>query len=145
MLAETIIYFIPSLMFQLWPFILLVLVLFSFIFIMVSIICCLSGLIHSWRIHFQLLQERAKSLKLPTHITIDAGRTQIAPSELQSWFLFYLDWWLLIKFHFFGSIIFALNSHGMVFLCNLNFRKNGNSWVCRIKLTGCRKMHLSCS
>ncbi|KAG8647924.1 hypothetical protein MANES_09G126350v8 [Manihot esculenta] len=28
-----------------------------------------------------VLQERAKSLKLPTHITIDAGRTQIAPSE----------------------------------------------------------------
>ncbi|KAF7132661.1 hypothetical protein RHSIM_Rhsim09G0213200 [Rhododendron simsii] len=30
-----------------------------------------------------VLQERAKSLNLPTHITIDAGRTQIAPSELQ--------------------------------------------------------------
>lgn len=29
-------------------------------------------------------QERAKSLKLPTHITIDAGRTQIAPSEFYS-------------------------------------------------------------
>lgn len=28
-----------------------------------------------------LLQERAKSLKLPTHITIDAGRTQIAPNS----------------------------------------------------------------
>ncbi|KAL5129793.1 Peptidyl-tRNA hydrolase 2, mitochondrial [Glycine soja] len=27
------------------------------------------------------LQERAKSLKLPTHITIDAGRTQIAPNQ----------------------------------------------------------------
>ncbi|KAJ0261077.1 Aminoacyl-tRNA hydrolase [Hirschfeldia incana] len=27
------------------------------------------------------LQERAKSLKLPTHITIDAGRTQIAPNS----------------------------------------------------------------
>ncbi|KAJ4822245.1 hypothetical protein Tsubulata_051147 [Turnera subulata] len=31
-----------------------------------------------------VLQERAKSLKLPTHITIDAGRTQIAPSELHN-------------------------------------------------------------
>lgn len=28
-----------------------------------------------------VLQERAKSLKLPTHITIDAGRTQIAPNS----------------------------------------------------------------
>ena len=28
-----------------------------------------------------LMQERAKSLNLPTHVTIDAGRTQIAPSE----------------------------------------------------------------
>ncbi|CAA6658727.1 unnamed protein product [Spirodela intermedia] len=28
-----------------------------------------------------LLQARAKSLKLPTHITIDAGRTQIAPNS----------------------------------------------------------------
>ncbi|CAN1236551.1 Peptidyl-tRNA hydrolase 2, mitochondrial [Linum grandiflorum] len=28
-----------------------------------------------------ILQEKAKSLKLPTHITIDAGRTQIAPSK----------------------------------------------------------------
>ncbi|KAL0709621.1 hypothetical protein Bca4012_016599 [Brassica carinata] len=27
------------------------------------------------------LQERAKSLMLPTHITIDAGRTQIAPNS----------------------------------------------------------------
>ncbi|KAF5735432.1 Peptidyl-tRNA hydrolase II family protein isoform 1 [Tripterygium wilfordii] len=27
------------------------------------------------------LQDRAKSLKLPTHITIDAGRTQIAPNS----------------------------------------------------------------
>ncbi|KAK4433181.1 Peptidyl-tRNA hydrolase 2, mitochondrial [Sesamum alatum] len=27
------------------------------------------------------LQERAKSLNLPTHITIDAGRTQIAPNS----------------------------------------------------------------
>ncbi|XP_027353956.1 peptidyl-tRNA hydrolase 2, mitochondrial [Abrus precatorius] len=27
------------------------------------------------------LQERAKSLKLPSHITIDAGRTQIAPNS----------------------------------------------------------------
>ncbi|CAN8300224.1 unnamed protein product [Cochlearia groenlandica] len=27
------------------------------------------------------LQERAESLKLPTHITIDAGRTQIAPNS----------------------------------------------------------------
>jgi len=27
------------------------------------------------------LQERAKTLKLPTHITIDAGRTQIAPNS----------------------------------------------------------------
>ncbi|XP_077240836.1 uncharacterized protein LOC143881575 [Tasmannia lanceolata] len=27
------------------------------------------------------LQERAKSLKLPTHVTIDAGRTQIAPNS----------------------------------------------------------------
>ncbi|XP_031485263.1 uncharacterized protein LOC116254202 isoform X2 [Nymphaea colorata] len=27
------------------------------------------------------LQEKAKSLKLPTHITIDAGRTQIAPNS----------------------------------------------------------------
>ncbi|BAT91125.1 uncharacterized protein HKW66_Vig0137040 [Vigna angularis] len=27
------------------------------------------------------MQERAKSLKLPTHITIDAGRTQIAPNS----------------------------------------------------------------
>lgn len=33
---------------------------------------------------YLLWQERAKSLKLPTHITIDAGRTQIAPSELQT-------------------------------------------------------------
>ncbi|XP_020518787.1 peptidyl-tRNA hydrolase 2, mitochondrial isoform X2 [Amborella trichopoda] len=29
-----------------------------------------------------VLQAKAKSLKLPTHITIDAGRTQIAPSML---------------------------------------------------------------
>ncbi|KAG4979362.1 hypothetical protein JHK84_032941 [Glycine max] len=29
------------------------------------------------------LQERAKSLKLPTHITIDAGRTQIAPRPVE--------------------------------------------------------------
>ncbi|XP_057970776.1 uncharacterized protein LOC131159693 isoform X3 [Malania oleifera] len=28
-----------------------------------------------------ILQERAKSIKLPTHITIDAGRTQIAPNS----------------------------------------------------------------
>lgn len=28
-----------------------------------------------------ILQERAKSLKLPTHITIDAGKTQIAPNS----------------------------------------------------------------
>ncbi|ONK61186.1 uncharacterized protein A4U43_C08F27110 [Asparagus officinalis] len=28
-----------------------------------------------------LLQERAKSLMLPTHVTIDAGRTQIAPNS----------------------------------------------------------------
>ncbi|GLT29282.1 hypothetical protein SLA2020_041580 [Shorea laevis] len=28
-----------------------------------------------------VLQERAKSLNLPTHITIDAGRTQIAPDS----------------------------------------------------------------
>ncbi|KAK4775437.1 hypothetical protein SAY87_023398 [Trapa incisa] len=28
-----------------------------------------------------VLQERAKSFKLPTHITIDAGRTQIAPNS----------------------------------------------------------------
>ncbi|XP_010917328.1 uncharacterized protein [Elaeis guineensis] len=28
-----------------------------------------------------VLQERAKSLKLPTHVTIDAGRTQIAPNS----------------------------------------------------------------
>ncbi|CAN6711576.1 unnamed protein product [Malus baccata var. baccata] len=28
-----------------------------------------------------VLQERAKSLNLPTHITIDAGRTQIAPNS----------------------------------------------------------------
>lgn len=28
-----------------------------------------------------LLQERAKSLNIPTHITIDAGRTQIAPNS----------------------------------------------------------------
>ncbi|EOY10091.1 Peptidyl-tRNA hydrolase II family protein isoform 2 [Theobroma cacao] len=28
-----------------------------------------------------VLQERAKSLNLPTHITIDAGRTQIAPRQ----------------------------------------------------------------
>jgi hypothetical protein len=27
------------------------------------------------------VQGRAKSLNIPTHITIDAGRTQIAPSE----------------------------------------------------------------
>ncbi|KAF2542822.1 hypothetical protein F2Q68_00033273 [Brassica cretica] len=27
------------------------------------------------------LRERAKSLKLPTHITIDAGKTQIAPDS----------------------------------------------------------------
>ncbi|MBA0707299.1 hypothetical protein Golax_019350 [Gossypium laxum] len=31
-------------------------------------------------------QERAKSLNIPTHITIDAGRTQIAPSEWHSSF-----------------------------------------------------------
>lgn len=30
------------------------------------------------------MQERAKSLNLPTHVTIDAGRTQIAPSECHS-------------------------------------------------------------
>ncbi|KAI5347355.1 PREDICTED: peptidyl-tRNA hydrolase [Prunus dulcis] len=29
-----------------------------------------------------VLQEKAKSLKLPTHITIDAGRTQIAPNSM---------------------------------------------------------------
>ncbi|KAL3521764.1 hypothetical protein ACH5RR_019913 [Cinchona calisaya] len=28
-----------------------------------------------------VLQERAKSLNLPTHITVDAGRTQIAPNS----------------------------------------------------------------
>ncbi|KAF4393356.1 hypothetical protein CsatB_009984 [Cannabis sativa] len=28
-----------------------------------------------------MLQEKAKSVKLPTHITIDAGRTQIAPNS----------------------------------------------------------------
>ncbi|CAI0390618.1 unnamed protein product [Linum tenue] len=28
-----------------------------------------------------LLQEKAKSLKIPSHITIDAGRTQIAPNS----------------------------------------------------------------
>ncbi|XP_042477369.1 peptidyl-tRNA hydrolase 2, mitochondrial-like [Macadamia integrifolia] len=28
-----------------------------------------------------VLQKRAKSLKLPTHITVDAGRTQIAPNS----------------------------------------------------------------
>lgn len=28
-----------------------------------------------------IFQERAKSVKLPTHITIDAGRTQIAPNS----------------------------------------------------------------
>ncbi|KAK9271608.1 hypothetical protein L1049_001970 [Liquidambar formosana] len=28
-----------------------------------------------------VLQERAKSLQLPTHVTIDAGRTQIAPNS----------------------------------------------------------------
>ncbi|XP_057800726.1 uncharacterized protein LOC131016125 isoform X2 [Salvia miltiorrhiza] len=28
-----------------------------------------------------VLQERAKSLNLPTHVTIDAGRTQIAPNS----------------------------------------------------------------
>ncbi|XP_068659986.1 uncharacterized protein [Aristolochia californica] len=28
-----------------------------------------------------ILQERAKSLNLPTHVTIDAGRTQIAPNS----------------------------------------------------------------
>ncbi|XP_070043789.1 uncharacterized protein LOC107766742 isoform X4 [Nicotiana tabacum] len=33
-----------------------------------------------------LLQERAKSLNIPTHITIDAGRTQIAPSAFISSF-----------------------------------------------------------
>ncbi|KAM0857297.1 hypothetical protein ACQ4PT_048562 [Festuca glaucescens] len=38
-----------------------------------------------------VLQGRAKSLNLPTHITIDAGRTQIAPK--QSWlFLGQLTW-----------------------------------------------------
>jgi peptidyl-tRNA hydrolase, PTH2 family len=47
------------------------------------------------------MQGRAKSLNLPTHITIDAGRTQIAPSELliknliysgsSIFFLFHLD------------------------------------------------------
>ncbi|KAL9382142.1 hypothetical protein Peur_025177 [Populus x canadensis] len=30
---------------------------------------------------FLFFEERAKSLKLPTHITIDAGRTQIAPNS----------------------------------------------------------------
>ncbi|KAF9600974.1 hypothetical protein IFM89_014680 [Coptis chinensis] len=41
-----------------------------------------------------VLQERAKSLNLPTHITIDAGRTQIAPNSrtvmalLGEWFTF---------------------------------------------------------
>jgi hypothetical protein len=34
-----------------------------------------------------LWQERAKLLNIPTHNTIDAGRTQIAPSELQKEFL----------------------------------------------------------
>lgn len=34
------------------------------------------------KIIIDVQQERAKSLKLPTHITIDAGKTQIAPSEL---------------------------------------------------------------
>ncbi|XP_042518806.1 peptidyl-tRNA hydrolase 2, mitochondrial-like [Macadamia integrifolia] len=28
-----------------------------------------------------VLQKRAKSLKLPTHVTVDAGRTQIAPNS----------------------------------------------------------------
>ncbi|GMH19679.1 hypothetical protein Nepgr_021520 [Nepenthes gracilis] len=28
-----------------------------------------------------ILQERAKSIQLPTHVTIDAGRTQIAPNS----------------------------------------------------------------
>ncbi|KAG7580455.1 Peptidyl-tRNA hydrolase PTH2 [Arabidopsis suecica] len=28
-----------------------------------------------------VLQERAKTLKLPTHITIDAGKTQISPNS----------------------------------------------------------------
>ncbi|KAL8551268.1 hypothetical protein ACS0TY_000372 [Phlomoides rotata] len=36
-----------------------------------------------------VLQERAKSLNLPTHITIDAGRTQIAPSECHDFFVFW--------------------------------------------------------
>ncbi|CAK7340309.1 unnamed protein product [Dovyalis caffra] len=30
-----------------------------------------------------VLQEKAKSVKLPTHITIDAGRTQIAPRPVE--------------------------------------------------------------
>ncbi|XP_078429509.1 putative peptidyl-tRNA hydrolase 2 isoform X2 [Wolffia australiana] len=34
-----------------------------------------------------VLKARAKSLKLPTHITIDAGRTQIAPSRIRSPYL----------------------------------------------------------
>ncbi|XWS57374.1 hypothetical protein CRYUN_Cryun09bG0168900 [Craigia yunnanensis] len=37
-----------------------------------------------------VLQERAKSLNLPTHITIDAGKTQIAPGEWHSIFSFFL-------------------------------------------------------
>ncbi|KAJ9546137.1 hypothetical protein OSB04_025844 [Centaurea solstitialis] len=31
-----------------------------------------------------VLQEKAKAMAIPTHIVIDAGRTQIAPSELSS-------------------------------------------------------------
>ncbi|XP_055800876.1 uncharacterized protein LOC129870219 isoform X2 [Solanum dulcamara] len=34
-----------------------------------------------------VLQERAKSINIPTHITIDAGRTQIAPMPRLLWIL----------------------------------------------------------
>lgn len=52
------------------------------------------------------VQERAKSLKLPTHVTIDAGRTQIAPSESCENFLVGLYRYLFFstKIHMFKGL-----------------------------------------
>lgn len=54
-----------------------------------------------------VLQEKAKSMAIPTHIVIDAGRTQIAPSQLPRLLvvyniscIFFLDR-ILISFIFF--------------------------------------------
>jgi hypothetical protein len=51
------------------------------------------------------MQGRAKSLNLPTHITIDAGRTQIAPSEFFNQ-KFNLQWFFNFFPFPFGLIIF---------------------------------------